>query len=113
MSVHVRQRALERYGLDLSHGDVAMLGGAARERRGVLLCARSLDGCERWLLQLRGVALVAVYSRASGNVVTVLPRSHGLTGRVGEKFGKRRARRGGAWESGRRAPPPEMEDAAE
>ena len=85
----------------------------ARERRGVLLCARSPDGCEKWLLTLRGVALVTVYARESGNVVTVLPRSTGLTARIGEKKGKRRSRRSDAWQRGRAAAEPDIEEAAE
>src|SRR5260221_3266517 len=73
---HLKDRALERYGVELSDGyfgTIYLMIAAAP------LLARSPDGGETRLVKVRGVVLKAVYYPARERIATFLPAtSHAL-----------------------------------
>lgn len=69
---HARQRAKERYGLDLSDSDFFSILRLARENR-VLACLRSTCSRSVMLLRYHDMDLLLVYSREHREIVTFLP----------------------------------------
>lgn len=102
---HSIQRARERYGLALTVEDVARLRDACRDRKGVYLgpAIGNDRPAERWLVSVKGVAAIVLYSRIGEFVLTFLPQDDRFAKRAREKVGKRRQRRSAAWPDERRA----------
>ena len=76
-TLHARDRAAERHGLELSYAEFdqvviditdSVLGVA---RRATLLAALP-DGCERWLMRVRERAVRIVWNPELARIVTVL-----------------------------------------
>lgn len=84
---HAIQRAMERYGLKLTHGDLVDLCRACMIGNGRLSFLP--DGKERHIANLHGKVVVVVYAPydgpygnkpKEGKVVTILPREAALKG---------------------------------
>lgn len=98
---HAISRALERYGLKLSHSDIMDLCMECQKGYGRL--SYLPDGKERHLLMSHGKAIVVVYARfdggrvqqREGKIVTILPKeaaSPGAKSSVATKPNKFRMR---------------------
>lgn len=83
---HAITRALERYGLKLTHGDLVDLCEECQKGYGRLSCLP--DGMERHILLCRGKALVAIYAPYDGGrvrdkrgkIITILPPDAAYSG---------------------------------
>lgn len=72
---HVMERAKERYGLNLTADDIRLLCWDCQNKRGVLLSRFDRGtAAERWLVQLHGVAMIAIYIPSVNRIRTVLPK---------------------------------------
>jgi len=74
MTEHAKQRAKERYGIDLSNADLAELRRQIREKKAVLI-AKMAGGRTRHIVMLKGVAMIVV-AHQDGGIITALPRDH-------------------------------------
>lgn len=75
---HAAERAMERYGLNLTVADFrwmalditdAVLGLGSKAH----LHVRLSDGSEQWFVEARGIALRVAYDPSSATIVSVLP----------------------------------------
>ena len=73
ISRHAVERALERYGIVIDAEQGAEIARRCGEKRGAVLLSRWGDS-ERYLVRLGEVIVVAAYNRASGVVVSILPK---------------------------------------
>jgi hypothetical protein len=101
MTKHARERAWERYGLDLSQDDIQWLSDEIAAGRSVLLGLAS-DGAERRGLVVHQTAIAVLHHPVSGNIISVWPlrgvdprrASHGRTPNdLSRKERRRRKRR--------------------
>ena len=79
-SPHARERALERYGVEMDETAAAEVVMSITDALvGVLGChaylmaTRPGDSCETWLVRVSGVLMRLIYNPANCSILTVLP----------------------------------------
>ena len=68
---HVIERALERYGIVLTWGDLRVLEDRVARRDGMLL-RRDLRG-ETWVIRVEGQLVTLIFEPGIGRIRTILP----------------------------------------
>ncbi len=70
---HARQRALERYGLDLTDDDLEVLVRRVQAGTDVTLFDKQSHRVTTWIMNVRGITCRVVYDKTRKTIVSFLP----------------------------------------
>ncbi len=70
---HQRQRARERYGVEVVGSDLAWMAALCRDGCGARIGIDPRRGYEQWIIRWAGREVAVVYERSRNHVVTLAP----------------------------------------